>query len=445
MGQFDFFVVNVASPSIKADLGASDGQIELVIGAYAVTFAAGLVTGGRLGDLFGRSRIFIIGLVAFSLTSLLCGIAPNPVLLIAARALQGLAGAILLPQVLAFINTEVEPQHRGTATGWFAIAGGIGSLTGQGLGGLLVQASPFGLGWRTIFFINLPVMLIAIPASWYHIPQRAGNSNEGLDLPGAGGLFFGMGAAVVAVTLFQSRSMTPGIVAAVVAAVLLAVTMAWEGRLSRDGKSATMDPSLFRVTSLRVGGLASGVFMGFFASYMFVLSVVLQGYSKLGPGEAGLIFVPSSLMFMNSSVWASRRNWPIRPRILVGCTITAAGLLIALVASVTTQSPSVFPWWMIAGVIGTGAGNGLVLPSILTISMRDVVAQQAGMASGTVTTLQQFAAALGVAVFGALAFTLSTPTAPLRGAAITFAIDVVLMGVVGLLVGVGLRQQKQPA
>ena len=119
------------------------------------------MTGGRLGDLLGRRRVFIAGLTAFAVTSALCGLAPNAGVLIACRAMQGLSAAVMLPQVLAFINTVVAPERRGWAMGWFGVASGVGSIAGQGLGGFLVQANPWGLGWRLIFLVNVPIMLIA--------------------------------------------------------------------------------------------------------------------------------------------------------------------------------------------------------------------------------------------------------------------------------------------
>ena len=135
IGQFDFFVVNVAAPGIQTSLGAGNTALELVVAGYAFMYAAGLVTGGRLGDLLGRRRVFIAGLTAFAVTSALCGLAPNAGVLIACRVMQGLSEAVMLPQALAFINTVVAPERRGWAMGWFGVASGVGSIAGQGLGG----------------------------------------------------------------------------------------------------------------------------------------------------------------------------------------------------------------------------------------------------------------------------------------------------------------------
>ena len=188
MGQFDFFVVNVAAPNIQADLGASGGQLELIVAAYAVTSAAGLITGGRLGDIYGRKTVYATGVVLFAATSVLCALAPTAPVLIAARALQGLAAAVMLPQVLAIINTAIPEPQRPQAMGWFGVASGLGSIAGQGLGGFLIDLSPWDLQWRSIFLINLPIMAVTFFAALRFIPSAASPEPEpgSPDVPGSG-------------------------------------------------------------------------------------------------------------------------------------------------------------------------------------------------------------------------------------------------------------------
>ena len=156
MGQFDFFVVNVAAPAIQSSLGASEMQLELVVGGYAFAYASGLIVGGRLGDLYGHRRMYGLGLALFGITSLLCGLAPDAWLLVAARALQGLAAAVMIPQVLAVVNTSMPADRRGWAVGWYGVATGSGAIAGQILGGAFVDIDVAGLGWRAIFLINAP-------------------------------------------------------------------------------------------------------------------------------------------------------------------------------------------------------------------------------------------------------------------------------------------------
>ena len=183
MGQFDFFVVNVAAPSLRTDLHAGDVALELIVGGYAFTYAAGLITGGRLGDMFGHRRMYVIGMSSFTAASLLCGLASTPGQLIAFRLLQGLTAAAMLPQVLGLITATVPPRARPRAMAWYAVASGLGGIGGQVLGGLLVSADVAGLGWRAIFLVNVPVGVVGAERN------RAGDGDEaGIpSRPGPGG------------------------------------------------------------------------------------------------------------------------------------------------------------------------------------------------------------------------------------------------------------------
>lgn len=154
MGQFDFFVVNVAAPSLQRDLHAGAGALELIVGGYAFAYASAMITAGRLGDLFGHRRLFVVGTSGFALTSLLCALAQNTEQLVAARLAQGLTGALMIPQVLALITATSPPKSRASAFGWYSAAAGLGSIAGQVLGGLLIQADVAGLAWRTIFLVT---------------------------------------------------------------------------------------------------------------------------------------------------------------------------------------------------------------------------------------------------------------------------------------------------
>lgn len=431
-GQFDFFVVNVAAPDIERDLGASNTELELVVAGYAFTYAAGLITGGRLGDLLGRRRVFTAGLVAFAASSALCGLALNSTSLIAFRAIQGLSAAVLLPQVLAFINTAVPRERRAGAMGWFGVASGIGSISGQGIGGLLVQSNLWGLGWRLAFLINLPVVTLAIIVALRVIPRLPVNEKARLDVGGAVALFIGMGG-LMSGTLFAQRGQIAGAITSVVLGlIIIAVTVRLQAQRVAAGKPVTMDPALFTVNSMRWGAIASSAFLAYFASFMFILTVVLQGYGQLGPATAGLVFVPSGITFMVSSLATSRWiSGHLKPGLLLGCTVTAIGLALALFAGLTHASPNALPWWLVAAVTLTGLGNGMVLPTLIGLSLSQVQPAQAGMASGVITTLQQFAAALGVAVVGALFYAFLKNSTPVALTATSTA-HLLLMGCVAL-------------
>lgn len=433
IGQFDFFVVNVAAPAIQSSLGATNTQLELVVAGYAFMYAAGLITGGRLGDLYGRRQVFISGLAAFAVASALCGVAPSATALIACRALQGLSAAVLLPQVLAFINTVIPASRRGWAMGWFGAASGVGSIAGQGLGGLLVQADLWGLGWRLIFLVNVPIMAIAMAATLQFIPQIPSSPRATIDAGGAAAIFTGMAGLMGAALLAQHQMVGVAAAAAFAGGAVLAAAIWWQSHRTQRGRTATLDPSLFTVGSMRWGSVASATFMAYFASFMFVLTVVLQRHSQLDPVSAGLVFVPSGLTFMLSSLTAAR--WiqhRLRSGLLSGCAITGLGVAIILPVTGTGVPAEVLPWWLVVAVSLTGFGNGLVLPTLTGLSLSEVDPARAGMASGVVTTLQQFGAALGVAAIAALFYGVASASAFPQGMAAAALIHLTLLAVVAV-------------
>ena len=189
MAQFDFFVVNVAAPALRQDLHAGDGSLELVVGGYAFAYAGGLVTGGRLGDMFGYRRMFIVGMLAFALTSLLCGLALNPLELVIARLMQGLAAAAMLPQVLASVKATFPASYQPKAMAWYGVTAGLGAVGGQVLGGLLVSSDIAGLSWRPIFLVNVPIGLVMALLAAKILPSApTGRQRTSLDPLGAAGI-----------------------------------------------------------------------------------------------------------------------------------------------------------------------------------------------------------------------------------------------------------------
>jgi len=191
MAQFDFFVVNVAAPSFERSLRAGPVALELIVGGYAFAYASGMITAGRLGDMLGHRRMFIAGVLAFTVASLLCGLAQNPAELVTARLLQGLAGAMMVPQVLGTITATFPARDRPRAIAWFGVTGGVASVSGQVFGGWLLSADVLGLGWRAIFLVNVPIGLLAAVAAWRILEHRAaqpGAPRARLDLPGAAGV-----------------------------------------------------------------------------------------------------------------------------------------------------------------------------------------------------------------------------------------------------------------
>lgn len=412
MAAFDFFVVNVAAPSIQRDLSTGEAELELVVGGYAFAYASALVLGGRLGDLFGHRRLFVTGVIAFTIASALCGLALTPPELIAARLGQGLAAAMMLPQVLAVISAESAGPGRARAMAWYGVAAGTGSIAGQVLGGLLVTADVAGLGWRLIFLVNVPVGLIGAIASLRVLPKRpSNNSGPQAKLDPLGALGLALGLALLLIPLSVGRTAgwplwTWGSMAA--ALVVLALTMWWQRVLHVRGGQPVIDPALLRARSFRTGLLSNLAFMLFFGSYMFTLALLLQAGLGLDAFEAGLAFAPAGVTFSVSALLAPRlvaRHG--RAVVVCGCLLAAAGLVaLAVLVGSGGSNSSVPAIVLIAALISLG--NGLILPSLVGAALRDVRPSHAGAAAGAVTTTQQFASAAGVAAIGTVYFSAST-------------------------------------
>ncbi|MHB1738413.1 MAG: MFS transporter [Actinomycetes bacterium] len=406
MGQFDFFVVNVAAPSLRTDLHASDGALQLIVGGYAFAYAAGLVTGGRLGDLFGYRRLFVVGMASFAAASLACSLAATPSQLVAARLAQGLTAAAMLPQVLAVITATVPAPARPRAIGWYGVASGLGAIAGQVLGGALITANIAGLGWRTIFLVNVPVGAVAAILAWRMLPTPPRRQRPGLDPLGAIGAAATVGAVLVPLTLGRSEGWPTWTWACMAAAIpLAAATWRWQRHLTEAGATPLLDVSLLRTPTFRAGLAANAAFMCYFGSFMFTLTLLLQAGLGLDAFGAGLVFAPAGVTFSLGAL-AGR---PLLARygrrtVLAGSLLTAASLGLLAVSLHLTGTHTALAW-ITALAAAASLGNGIVLPSLIGAAMVDVAPERAGLAAGALNTAQQFASAIGVATIGALFFT----------------------------------------
>ncbi|WP_211370686.1 MFS transporter [Nonomuraea turkmeniaca] len=426
MAQFDFFVVNVAAPSIEHDLHAGPAALELIVGGYAFTYAAGMITGGRLGDRYGYRRLFIWGVTAFTVASVLCGIAVNPAQLVAARLLQGLAGAAMVPQVLATISAVYPPQERSRAVGWYGAVGGLGSIAGQVLGGLLLTADVFGLGWRIVFLINLPVGLVVVPLAAWLLPEVDMARRPKLDLPGAAGLAAGLALVLVPLGLGNSLGWPAWTWVSMAASVpVFALTWRRQRVLGARGGQPVLDLELLKVHSYLAGVGSIVAFMAYFAAFMFTLTLLLQAGMGLTAFQAGLAFAPMGVLFSVTSVLGTRlvRRYGLIV-VMIGGTVTVLGLGL-VVAAAGLGLP-----YVMAALMLVGAGNGLVLPQLIGAALVEVEPHQAGIGSGMLSTAQQFAGAGGVAVIGAVFFAVARDGGHVAAMRWSAAIDLGLMLVV---------------
>ncbi|MFF7725183.1 MFS transporter [Streptomyces sp. NPDC008001] len=403
--QFDFFVVNVAAPSLEESIHAGPAALELVVGGYAFAYAAGMITGGRLGDKFGHRRLFVTGTIAFGITSLLCGIAATPGQLVGARLAQGLAGAMMVPQVLAVITAHFPDERKPKAMAWYGAAAGLGSIAGQVLGGALIAADFAGLGWRSIFLINVPFCVVIAATALRVLPVRTQRRRIGLDPAGAAGVSLALALLLVPLTMGHSSDWPVWTwISMALAVPVAAVTLRWEQALRRRGGDPVLVFPLFRSPSYRGGVVASIAFMVYFGSFMFTLTLLLQSGLDLGPFQAGLVFSPMGILFTATSMIGGRltRRWGMSA-LVVSSGVIALGLVALAVRLAVAGSGTGLPWIVLCLCL-VGAGNGVVLPALFGAALMRVRPQDAGIASGILTTTQQFSSAAGVAVIGAVFF-----------------------------------------
>jgi EmrB/QacA subfamily drug resistance transporter len=403
---FDANVVNVAIPSIRHDLHAGQGSLELIVGGYAFTYAAGLVTGGRLGDMLSYRTMFLGGMTGFTLASVACGLAATPGEFVGARLAQGLTAAAMVPQILALITNVFPVEERTRALAWFSVTAAVSGLLGQVLGGLLLNVDVFGLGWRVVFFINLPVGLVVLVFARRLLPGGRSARRPALDLVGVVAVSGSLASALVPLALGRGEGWPPwtwALLAASVPAMLLA--LAYERRLAARGGEPLFPLPLFRYRSFSAGLGIAVAFMAYFVTGLFVMSLLLQDGLGLSPLAAGLCFAPMALVAM-AAPFVGRRLIMIfgaPTAIVCGCSITAVGTAL-LAGALAVQGGHVDVGWLVAGLGLTGLGNTFILPTYLGAALSEVRPHQAGAASGMINTTQQFAGSAGLAIIGTVFF-----------------------------------------
>jgi MFS family permease len=398
MTQVDGFIVNVASPSIQHDLDAGFDQIQFVGAAYVVAFGALLITGARLGDRAGHRTVFLWGVAGFTLTSLLCGLAPNAELLIAARFLQGATAAFMAPQVLSIIRATVtDTEQRAKAVGVYGVVIGLGVISGIAGGGILVDLDIAGLGWRPVLLVNVPIGL-AILALGRLLPPGVANRESRLDLAGAALTTVALPALLVPLIFGPGGAWWLWLGLPLAAAVVVALAVQQRALVAAGG-APLFPPRVFRARGMRLSLLTVAALFATNSGLFLVFTYYLQTGLGLEPFVAGLMFVPLGVGFSLASAanrWLTRRvNAPIP---IIGCATVAAVLLGG--AAITQASQDVQPA-LLAIMIGlAGLGQGMVVTPLVAGILSRVEPADAGAASGMATTVTQLGLALGVAVAG---------------------------------------------
>ncbi|WP_205649009.1 MFS transporter [Alcaligenes aquatilis] len=399
---FDLFVVNVAIPSMQTELGASFAQIGFIVAGYELAFGVLLITGGRLGDLYGRRRLFIVGMAGFTVASALCGLAPNAAFLIGARVLQGLAAALLFPQVYASIRVNFDGDDSRRAFGWLGMTLGLAAIAGQVLGGWLVHADLFSLGWRSIFLINVPIGLFAIAAAKW-IPESRAPQRPALDWTGVALVSTGLALLLVPLIEGPSRNWPAWSLWALASAVVLFAAF-WRQQERRRiaGDLPLVDMRLLTKRRFSLGAVLVLLVYSTSSSFFLCFALLVQIGFGLDPFVAGSIFAPASVGFVLASLAAPRlvARWGTHA-IIAGALVYAVSIG-ALIAQVGMAGAQLVPAQLIPVLIVVGIGQGLIMTPLLNLVLGFVEEPQAGMASGVVSTVQQVGAALGVAVVGIL-------------------------------------------
>ena len=399
---FDLFVVNVAIPSMQTGLDASFAQIGFVVAGYELAFGVLLIIGGRLGDQFGRRRLFIIGMAGFTLASALCGLAPSAGLLIGARVLQGLAAALLFPQVYASIRVNFDNDDSRHAFGLLGMTLGLAAIAGQVFGGWLVHADLFGLDWRSIFLINIPIGVFAV-ATARHIPESLAPQRSTLDWMGV--VLVSIGLALLLVPLIEGSGRgwpAWSLWALCAAGILLALFHQQQERRRMTGRLPLVDMRLLAQRRFALGALLVLLIYSTSSSFFLCFALLMQTGLGLNPLLAGSIFAPCSVGFVIASMAAPKlvKRWGIRA-IVVGALIYTVSIGL-LIAQVQIAGAGLVPIRLIPVLVVLGAGQGLIMTPLLNLVLGFVDELQAGMASGVVSTVQQVGAALGVAAVGIL-------------------------------------------
>ena len=388
----DAFIVNVAIPSIRADLHASGAAIEAVIAVYQITYAALVITGGRLGDIYGRKRIFLAGVIGFTLASLCCGLAPNVAVLIFARGVQGAAAALMVPQVLASIHILFPDEARARAFALFGLAIGLGAAVGFMAGGWLVTLNVAGLGWRSIFGVNVPIGAAIVVAACFLMPTMPRVANTRLDVPGAAVLLMGLLGIIVPLMLGREFGWPWWTWAMMTAGVL---TLAGFLRLERATAMPLIDLALLEDRVFLAGMGATFCFFLGNLSFYFVLTLFMQNGLGFSAIDAATTALPLAFAFVVGTRLSGGR-------LIEGCIVQAAGLastalLIAIVAQPSMRL-------LMLPLVVFGYGQGMVLAPLFSVVLTNVRHAHAGSGAGILTTTQQIANGTGVVIIGAVYF-----------------------------------------
>ena len=423
MDLIDTSVANLAGPSIRADLGGGPMTLQWVLSAYTAAFALGLVTSGRLGDVLGRRRLFLIGMAGFTLTSLACGLAPSAGFLIVARLGQGLFGSVMIPQGMALLKIVFPPRHFRRAMAPIGPIMGLAMVAGPILAGWLLHLNLFGSEWRSIFLINVPLGVLAGALAWRVLPRHSGEDRGArLDLLGVGLLT--AASALLIVPLIQGRDLgwPAWTYAMIAAAVVLFGLFVGSERRSRH---PVITPSLFARRGFVVGLVIVAASYASLSAFVLVVNLLLQSGLGWSPLDTGLALIPwavgtAASTLASGAVLAAKLG---RANLHLGLSITVVGLL-GLCWSAAHWGMDLTAWTLAPALFVIGIGSGLLFIPLFDFILGDATAEEVGTGAGVLNAAQQFASAIGVAALGTVFFARvgPSPTSYFAAAELVFGI-----------------------
>ena len=415
----DFFIVNVALSSIRESLHTSPAETQLVISGYAAGYAVFLITGGRLGDLYGRRLLYILGMTGFGLANLLCGLAQTPTQLLIGRVVIGIAAAMLQPQTLATMRAMYTGERElARAMSLYGTMVGLAAAVGQFAGGALVAWNPFDWGWRAVFLLKLPFCVATVVAAWFLLPETSASQRVKLDFGGAALLTAALACVVLPLSLGRDRGWPAWVFVALgCAPVLIAAFLRFESWLASRGAMPLVDLRLFAIPTFRRGVLVGMLFF-FTTSFYFLFGIYQQLGRGVPPLWTGLTIVPYGIGLFLGPL-ATVHLVRLRPRLLaIGMAIqvtfyaTVGGLVWVGTAG----------WVLSAALFLAGFGQGIAFPRLFNTVLGDVPPAQGGLASGILNSALQVGASVSAAAIGSLFFSILAGNTGERAYAHAFAI-----------------------
>jgi EmrB/QacA subfamily drug resistance transporter len=404
MDLLDSTVITIAAPTVRASLGGGTSAMQWWAAGYTLAFGVFMIVGGRLGDAFGRRRVFVVGITGFTLASAACALAPSPDALIATRVLQGAFGALLIPQGLGMIKTVFPPKEMGGAFAAFGPVMGLAAIAGPILAGWLVTADLLGTGWRMIFLINLPLGVAGLVGALRFMPESRSPTRVKLDPVGV--VLVSAASLCLIYPLVQGRELGwPAWTFALMGAGL-ALLVAFAGVERRSGDAALIAPSLLRNRAFTSGLIVGIAFFAAFAGLLLVVSLFLQLGLRFSPEHAGLSLAPMSI----GVAITAGASYALMPRF--GRGVLQAGLLIVvaalggLAATVAHEGLALSTWELVPSLFVLGLGMGFVFGPLFNVILAGVADHEVGSASGTLNAIQQLGNSVGVAVLATIFFSL---------------------------------------